>query len=461
MLVVRICSLAALLFVVAYATSEASPGVVDDSHWRAVAAVSAASARLLGKQPLRKVGFGAVPPEMPRKWRGHVNQTVLVNGQVPPPTFGFAAPLPLMASDSEAKRMLTISDMELPFAPRDYVGTGMEWFNSTVFNTDNATFFEINGNKYYAGGNSPFNDMFAWVPMAKYSGQVAVKGEQLHRWTFSTDNQQMSSSFELLVHESGVPVRLTQNISSPQAVYNVTYKFESFDTGLGELERLWNTFDKSEYFTPMVCPAPSPLIAENVTMWIFHAKHVMDIVGQDLGNEAGDVVFVCQDVIANQSLATDHGYEWLTQWEIELVPRWGQYQNCNGHPPQCIGKENFWVGREHAEYMGLPAWQRQCGADNDLTGMWFSLPIGGQCKIGEHPGDGSCTWRIARRVKTIEGKCLFEKNGFKQACVAEQRSPFPKATQLFKDAFASEDPNRGGCPALSVASRDGHPAIVV
>jgi len=329
----------------------------------------------------------------------------------------------------------------------------MEWFNSTVFSIDNSTFFKINDNRYLAGGNAPFDDLFSWVPAAEYGGQITHAGQQVERWTFNAQNPKMPSSFELLVRDSGVPVRLAQNITVPNAVYNVTYEFSNFLPGLGEIERVWDTFNKTEYISPMVCPAASPPALTNVTMWIFHAKHVMDIDGQDVGDEAGDVVFVCQDVIANQSLGTDHGYEWLTQWEIELVPRWGQYQNCNGHPPQCIGQENFWVGREHAEYMGLPAFERQCGASNELTGMWFSLPIGGQCMEGARPGDGSCTWRIARRVKTIEGKCLFEGQGFKQACVAEQRSPFPTATQLFKKAFASEDPSKGGRRALPLDLR--------
>jgi hypothetical protein len=362
-----------------------------------------------------------------------------------------------MASDADAKRSVTFSDMKLPFAPHKYVRTAMEWFNSTVFNTDNSTFFKINDNKYFAGGNAPFNDLFSWVPFAQYGGQLAYGGQNVERWTFNSG----PSSSELLVSDMGVPVRVVQNITVPSAVYNVSYEFFSFVPSLGDVEQVWDTFSKAEYTSPMVCPAESPPAVTNVTMWIFHAKHVMDIYGQDLGNEAGDVVFVCQDVIANQSLATDHGYEWLTQWEIELVPRWGQYQNCNGHPPQCIGNEDFWVGREHAEYMGLPASERQCGSSNELTGMWFSLPIGGQCKEGARPGDGSCTWRIARRVKTIEGKCLFEGRGFKQACITEQRSPFPTATQLFKNAFATEDPKKGGCPALPVQwHKDVSPLVV-
>jgi hypothetical protein len=432
-----------------------------ESQLQAAGAIAVANAEISRTLTWRRAGSSASPPKLPRQWRAYLNQTYLVNGTAPQPTFGFAAPVPLMASDADERRTITFSDMKLPFAPNAYVGTAGEWFNSTVFNLDNSTFFNINGNSYFAGGNAPFSDLFAWVPVAQYEGDIIFGGQRLQRWTFSSQSPQMSSSSELLVQDSGLPVRVAQNISLPSVVYNVTSEFFDFQAGLGEIAKVLDSFNKTEYLTPRVCPAEEQPAATNVTMWIFHAKHVMDIQGQDLGDEAGDVVFVCQDVIANQSLATDHGYEWLTQWEIELVPRWGQYQNCNGHPPQCMGGENFWVGREHAEYLGVPAFDRQCGKSNELTGMWFSLPIGGQCKSDARPGDGSCTWRIAGRVKTIEGKCLFEQHGFKHACIEEQRSPFPTATQLFKDAFASEDPSKGGCPALPVNAGMDSFALVV
>jgi len=215
------------------------------------------------------------------------------------------------------------------------------------------------------------------VPFASYAGQITYAGQQVSEWTFAVQ----SSSYALLVRDDGVPLKVSQNVTAPTAVYNISTEFSNFVPDLGDIEKVWDTFNITEYLSPMVCPATSQPAATVVTMWIFHAKHVMDIVGQDLGDEAGDVVFVCQDVIANQSLATDHGYEWLTQWEIELVPRWGQYQNCNGHPPQCIGGEKFWVGREHAEYMGTPAPARQCGASNEVTGMWFSCQLGGNVRM--------------------------------------------------------------------------------
>lgn len=44
---------------------------------------------------------------------------------------------------------------------------------------------------------------------------------------------------------------------------------------------------------------------------------------------------------------------WLTQWTLELLPWWGQYQNCNGYGAahSCISSEHFLVGRESPEYL--------------------------------------------------------------------------------------------------------------
>merc|ERR1740121_552998 len=68
-------------------------------------------------------------------------------------------------------------------------------------------------------------------------------------------------------------------------------------------------------------------------MYIFHPKNEFDIAGQDLGDDKGDTVFVCLDALTNFSSFTDHSYAWLTKWEIEMVPQYGQYQNCNGYNP--------------------------------------------------------------------------------------------------------------------------------
>ena len=98
---------------------------------------------------------------------------------------------------------------------------------------------------------------------------------------------------------------------------------------------------------------------------------------------------------------------------------------------------------------------RQCGAADPNVGQWFSLPKGGQCAAGRRPSyatdptAGGCSWRVAERVKTIDGeKCLIKGHNYKSLCVADQRAPFPSATKAFLAAFASSDASKGGCPEM-------------
>ena len=170
---------------------------------------------------------------------------------------------------------------------------------------------------------------------------------------------------------------------------------------------------------------------------------------QDVGDERGDVLFVCVDLLTRHASPTpsptDHGYQWLTYYALEHTPRWGQYQNCNGYPPLCLGAEDFWVGHQAAYALGLPE-AGQCG-NNTPVGEWFSLPKGGQCAAKTQPDGSTCTWATTR-VKTVDSACVFHKQAFLDACQSDGRAPFAKATAIFLAAFASDDPAEGGCPPL-------------
>ena len=168
--------------------------------------------------------------------------------------------------------------------------------------------------------------------------------------------------------------------------------------------------------------------------------HEYDIAGQDLGDAVGDNVFVCQDLLGGKPKATDAGYQWLTQWTVELLPWFGQYANCNGYGPaqHCASADQYVVGRETPEYMniaGRSALLRQCGATDPNVGQWFSLPKAGECPPGVRPNfadpsDGGCSWRKAERVKTIDGgKCLIEKHNYRSLCATDRRAPFPECNQ--------------------------------
>ena len=97
----------------------------------------------------------------------------------------------------------------------------------------------------------------------------------------------------------------------------------------------------------------------------------------------------------------------LVAYRIEMLPVWGQYQNCNKICPRsCSGVNDRWVGREAALNLGYPN-AGQC-TRNSETGNWYSLPTGGQCPQSVVPPIGVCPWRIAtvERVKTLDSVCM-------------------------------------------------------
>ena len=245
---------------------------------------------------------------------------------------------------------------------------------------------------------------------------------------------------------------MDENITQPGVgPVRVTIIFDGFEpnTEPAWAAAIWADFDISDYTNPQPCQLPPdgklPAAIEQQG-YIFHPRGEFNISQQDHGDATGDTFFVCQDLLTNQSKAMGEDYQILSSWTVSLVPRWGQYQNCNfyGAKNQCYGNEHFWVGHEAALGMG-DVNGGQCVV-NPLVGEWFSLPEGGKCADGAAPGDGSCTW-AAKRIKTIDSQCLFG-HGFLAACKIDGRAPFVAAQKVFLNAFASIDPAQGGCPAL-------------
>ena len=317
-----------------------------------------------------------------------------------------------------------------------------------------------------------------------------------HRLTFS-DGSELAYSGVWDKHD--VPVTYFTNYSggnySGSGDFYEHFTFTEFQAN-ETIEELWAGFDVARFKHPSLCPAVAapggsgnaapgrstqkggdhvqnsvaprvaPRIAAaqasaariplpravNTTMYIFHPAAQFNIAGQDLGDAAGDVLFTCLDLMSSSNAAYDHGYAWISQWTVEILPVWGQYQNCNGYdPPQCLGANSWWVGREAAEGLAQNN-AGQCTFSNEV-GEWWSLPVDGHCPSNQTAPDGiACTWRAAERVKTINSACLFKLHNFRSLCESDKRSPFVNATRAFLRAFASEDTGGGGCPACNTTA---------
>ena len=133
---------------------------------------------------------------------------------------------------------------------------------------------------------------------------------------------------------------------------------------------------------------------------------------------------------------------------------WGDYAECNRPSPheegQCISFEKYAVGREAS--FALKKKGGQC-VDNSDLGVWLSLPEEGMCQNATQQlgpeGDGHCSWRALKKLKTINGTCLLNDRGMLDSCNREFDFPFPKTQAILASAFDSSDPAQGGCPDVS------------
>jgi len=410
--------------------------IVADAHRRAAIAATLA--------PVEDA-TGPSKPRIPLLWSAKVNQSTIINGQVQ------ATIVPLgdgrMVEDTRAKRKATFSAAKFPWAPASFVGSEKEWMNFTTFFTSDYMGFLLNGQPLDASiyGAAKFSATFGWLIGAHAGGMKPYNGSSFQSWRFDLG----ADHFELLADAHGVPVYSVTNVSAPGlGNYTTIVSFSGWRADASQLPDVWVGYNETAFKEPEACPPPSDPTPVDTPIFIFHPKNNFDIAGQDVGDGTGDVFFVCVDVLTNKPSGVDHHYQWLTSWTVHHNPHLGQYQNCNGYPPKCLGANDFLVGHEAAQGLGAP-FGGMCET-NGQTGEWWSLPVGGECKGGATPEGGTCTWK-ATRQKTIDSKCLLDQLGFKEACKHGGRAPFEEATKIFYGAFAHDEPGQGGCPPLNVS----------
>jgi len=424
----------------------------SEAHFASISALAEVSATL-STSPPQMPRDRTSPPIISPDWVA----TVLINRSRNGQLTDKGKPS-LFAQEVTKQRRALLNFAKFPIVPIEWVGTYQEWYNITTLEAPQFVGISFNGNSYaYAMPNaSRFTDLFGFLKGAKDSGQTTFKGKVVHRWTLQVKLPTFEVQLEALIDEFGQPVKLLQ-ATAVQGVnqYESSYEFLSFMPGQTAPE-LWVNFNETQSEHPLNCSiGPSEDFTTLVTdMYIFHPENKFDVAGQDLADLTGETIFVCLDVISNQTSPGDHNYSWLTKWEVEHLAIFGQYANCNGYsPPSCFGKETFLVGHEASYYLGRqPAQLRQCHM-NPQVGEWYSLPMAGECKDGATPAYGVCSWRKVRRVKTIEGKCLFTGGKFRNVCLHDARAPFSQSQRMLKTAFDSDDPKEGGCQPIPVSER--------
>jgi len=291
---------------------------------------------------------------------------------------------------------------------------------------------------------SAFTDPFAWLAVATFGGTVTL-APQFHSrtcnwWNFSVANVTLAMCMQ---KNDTVPVLYAVDQAG---LLEWIYFGEDFAATQPPAE---------DFDLPRTCFEKAPLCDGGAVVeldaFVFHPQNQFDLINEDVADILGDTVFICVDANNTQ---LDH-YAWISRYTLQVWSGWGEYAQCNRPQPNetgiCIGKEVFSVGVE-APY-GIKDKCGQC-TKNDDVGNWYSLPTAGLCssatqQLGPDPTRGHCSWRVLKRLKTIDGLCLLKTNGMLTACQNEFNYPFAHPSAILLQSFESDDPSQGGCPPIA------------
>ncbi len=268
-----------------------------------------------------------------------------------------------------------------------------------------------------------FKNPFGWLGAATFAGAPAPG---LTRWNLTVAGVQHVS----LVARGDTPLTFTSHVAKPDGRgWTVRQDFVDFLPAPDPFAAATFTVPYSCLLPPKRCTAPRTPTTH--TVYLAHPPYNVskyNVADQDVADARGDAVFVCGDVLSGDAAMQD--YQLISRYEIEVDPRWGEYALCNGYGPAspgCFGRERLKVGRE-ASY-GVGPRGLQCAATSP-AGWWYSLPQLGECAPGATVGGRTaagasrgCTWRVTRRIKTVDIRCVFRDAGMAAACRADMAEP--------------------------------------
>jgi len=307
--------------------------------------------------------------------------------------------------------------------------------NSTAYTVTNSQCMHLTGVYAQAG----FASLFSWFPLAKKAGQDVVKGKTCEKWSLTLPPPK-NQSLVACLHEDE-PLYISQQAG--------TITFDNFQ----------RVVDPAKLQIPTACQEePKPCGSNKIIKQTIYLAHPLDnynISGQDVADAKGDAVFLCTD----KGMWTIGNYKLLSAFELSVVDSFSQYTNFPPPGSKGFGGDGYHIGRSTPMEVGQHG--GQCDEDAELwkrLGVWYSLPRGGQCiSAKSHQLGVNCTWRIERRLNTIEMDCLLNQRKMVEKC-EKAKAPFDDVTELLLKALASQDVAQGGCPSVTSPMCKQHPA---
>jgi hypothetical protein len=307
--------------------------------------------------------------------------------------------------------------------------------NDTIMTVQNGQCLSASGSS--AGGG--FFAQFGWLALADHVGSTSVAGRICDLYNYTVPA--VASLSICLDGDEPIQMNITQSSYSQVQTYR-NFRRET---------------DAATLAPPTICDGPPEACGSgNITkrtLYIFHPDNNFNMAGQDVADLLGDATFLCSD----KFMWVAGGYSLFSAFEVSWLEKFGQYANCPPDPTsptgaRCMGGDDFHIGRSTAFLMGDN--QGQCDGDApqfyERLGVWYSMPVNGECKDGQELGK-DCTWKVERRVKTLDMGCLFDKFGLDKLC-DNASAPFTNVALSLIKAIDSESTSEGGCPPVEPPS---------
>mmetsp|Transcript_39065 Transcript_39065/g.103232 ORF Transcript_39065/g.103232 Transcript_39065/m.103232 type:complete len:464 (+) Transcript_39065:106-1497(+) len=292
------------------------------------------------------------------------------------------------------------------------------------------------------GSMFEYSDMFYWLPKAEYTGsRMAIDGP-CDVWSARVNHSAFGHGYtEACFGPEGAARDFTQVLYGKFSLYqNMTFSNVSVG-GLSESD--WApSYACGENYPAAPCEGHG---VETLELYrIFGPPEPVELVNRNTGDDLGDLSFLC-----TQASGKFYRSKQVTFWSVKVDTAYGQYALCNynGTDNLCFGGALDRVGRRSGQMLGVGPVLGQC-SPNDDTGSQYSFPESARCPDGVHPGPAAgCAWGFAKAHRTVEAECVLGQRGLLEACASEMgHAPFVKAQRIFRAAFESDDPSKGGCP---------------
>lgn len=288
-----------------------------------------------------------------------------------------------------------------------------------------------------------YNDMFGWVEMAKYTGSRTASGGPCDVWRAEVNASGMVGFTEACFGADGVPREFHMEFGHDGKFSMHQYlTYSHAKVGHLDEEVFAPTYACAQNYPSAPCDGDG--VKQLEVFRIFGPPEPLTLSNRNAGDDLGDLSFAC-----TQASGPFYRNKAITWWTVEVDTRFGQYALCNynGTDNNCVSGSRSLVGRRSGQMGGESPLLGQCAANDDV-GSQYSFPVDGMCPEGVHPGPAAgCSWGFATARRTISADCVLGERGLLEACASEiGHAPFLKAQRIFRAAFESDDPSKGGCP---------------